>query len=199
MKVENITGFNNLITLFAEGVGNMVNKNEISNTLGMDFRTLSKYMEILQYTFVFSFVPPFFKNIRKEISKMPKVYSNELGLITMYRGKTFSDFDLIPGALIENAAFLHLKEFFKVFYYRTLAKAEIDFIVRYDGMHLPIEIKFRNKPTVSSKIYRSFKENYKSELFIVVSKETLKKEEDKIYIPILLLPFIDFSSAGSNS
>lgn len=85
----------------------MVNKNEIANTLGIDFRTLSKYMEILQYTFVFSFVPPFFKNTRKEISKMPKVYSNE--------------------------------------------------------------------------------------------KETLKREEDKIYIPVLLLPFLDFSSPGKGS
>lgn len=194
MRVENITGFNNLIALFSEGVGNMVNKNEITNTLGIDFRTLSKYMEILQYTFVFSFVPPFFKNIRKEISKMPKVYSNELGLITMYRDKTFSDFNLIPGAIIENMVFLHLKEFFNVFFYRTISKAEIDFIVEYGGMPLPIEIKFRNKPTISSKIYRSFKENYKSDLFIVISKETLKKEEDKIYIPILLLPFLDFSS-----
>ena len=46
-----------------------------------------------------------------------------------------------------------------VFYYRAISKSEIDFIVEYDGMPLPIEIKFRNKPTISSKIYRSFKEN----------------------------------------
>ncbi|MCK4762814.1 MAG: ATP-binding protein [Candidatus Aminicenantes bacterium] len=194
MKIENVTGFNNLIALFSDGAGSMINKTEIANTLGIDFRTLQKYMEILQHTFVFSFVPPFFRNIRKEISKMPKAYSNELGLLTMYRGKNFPKFELIPGHIIENAAFLHLKEFFNVYHYRTFSKSEIDFIVDYRGILLPIEIKFRKKPFISPKTHLPFKEKYNSELFMVVTQETLKRENDKLYIPIVLLPFLDFNA-----
>jgi predicted AAA+ superfamily ATPase len=194
MKIENISGFNNLITLLCDGVGNMVNKTEIANTLGIDFRTLLKYMDILEYTFVFTFTPPFYKNVRKEISKMPKVYCNELGLLTLLRDQRYPDFNLIPGAIIENAAFLHLKEHLNVYYYRTISKAEIDFIVEYKGNYLPLEIKFRKKPVFPTRTFNSFKENYNSDTFIVVSRETLKREDDRLFIPITVLPFVDFDS-----
>lgn len=193
MKLENITGFNNLVSLFSRCPGSITNKTEVSNTLGINFRTLKHYIEILQYTFVFSFIPPYFTNIRKEISKMPKVYANDLGIITLNNSQRFHEFDLIPGNIIENFVFLCLKQYFPVYYYRTISKAEIDFIGKKGSELLPFEVKFTKKPKVPIKIFSSFSEKYHNKLSFIITSDTFGKRDNIVFIPVILLPFMDFS------
>ena len=105
---------------------------------------------------------------------------------------SFKQFDLIPGNIIENFVFLNLRENFNnIFYYRTISKAEIDFIVRETGHIVPIEVKFSKKPKVPVKTFSNFRNKYKNKLSIIITKESFLIEKDIIYIPVLLLPFID--------
>ena len=193
LKVENINVFNNLIHILSAQIGNLVNKNELSNTLRSHFLTIEKYLNILENTFVFSFVKPFFKNSRKEISKMQKVYVNDLGIKKYYYNTHIQSYDYIERSLIENFAYNELKpkvEKNKVFYYRTISKSEIDFIINYFGELIPIEIKFTNVNKIPVAI-KNFKEKYvKTSNIIIATKETLKKEKNIYFIPIILLPFI---------
>jgi predicted AAA+ superfamily ATPase len=43
-------------------------------------QTVNKYLDILEWTFIFSRVFPFFQNVRKEISKMPKIFIEDLSI-----------------------------------------------------------------------------------------------------------------------
>ena len=79
-KIEQEQKFFNLCTLLAAQSGQLVNKNELSNTLGLNQRTIEKYLYILQKCFYVELLPAFYQNIRKEITKMPKVYFNDLGI-----------------------------------------------------------------------------------------------------------------------
>ncbi len=73
LNIENITGFNNLIRILADQIGNLVNLSEISTTTTLSRNTAEKYLDVLVGTYVFNLITPFYRNIRSELTKMPKV------------------------------------------------------------------------------------------------------------------------------
>jgi predicted AAA+ superfamily ATPase len=78
-------------------------------------------------------------------------------------------------------------------YDKIIAKTEIDFILKIDRKIIPIEVKFRQNPKIPIAI-KYFMEKYKNTSKIIIfTKEILKKEKNVFYIPINLLPFIEFT------
>ena len=47
---------------------------EIGQNLGMDSRTVERYIDLLEKSFIVFRLPPYATNKRKELSKMPKIY-----------------------------------------------------------------------------------------------------------------------------
>ena len=74
------TKFYRMLLLLASQSGNLLNVNEISNTLRITNATVENYLYVLQKCFHITLVKPFYNNLRKELTKMPKVYINDLGL-----------------------------------------------------------------------------------------------------------------------
>lgn len=141
IKIENIEKFNKLIYLLASQVGNLVNKNEISSTLALNMATTERYLDILSGTYVFDYVSPYFSNPHKEISKMPKVYINDLGLKNIIETQSFILRE--TGSMIENFVYNELKIKFhkKLKFWRTQTKAEVDFVIDNGSSVVPIEVK----------------------------------------------------------
>lgn len=145
-RIDNIIHFNNLIKALASQIGNLLNINELSNSLNIDRRTLEKYLEILEYTFVLYKVLPYAGNIRSQITKMPKVYFFDCGI----RNAILNNFLIMnsrsdAGALFENFVYMELKKNIseQISFYRTTAGSEIDFIVERQDKICPIEVKFK--------------------------------------------------------
>ena len=69
-----------LLTLLAGQTGNLVNRNELANTIGVDNKTIDNYLYVLQNSFHIELVKPFYSNLRKELTKMPKVYFKDAGM-----------------------------------------------------------------------------------------------------------------------
>jgi len=83
------------------------------------------------------------------------------------------------GALIENFVFLSLKNSFReatVNYWRTIAKAEVDFVLRMKDEIIPIEVKYQSfkEPRVSRSL-RSFIKSYKTKKALVFTKDFWSK------------------------
>jgi predicted AAA+ superfamily ATPase len=72
--VVNILAFCNLFKLLAGSVGNLLNVNELSSTLGIGRDTIRRCLSILENSFIIHTLTPFHNNIRKELTKMPKVF-----------------------------------------------------------------------------------------------------------------------------
>ena len=53
MKIENIRAFNNLIKLLSSNIWELINILEISNVLNISMETVNKYLNILEWTFIF--------------------------------------------------------------------------------------------------------------------------------------------------
>lgn len=160
LNIENDKAFTNLIKLLSAQIGNLINKDELSNTLGIHKNTLDGYLFYLEQTFILDFVRPFYKNQRKELLKNPKVYFLDLGLRN-YAINSFEDLAFRPdkGALHENLSYLLLKKKQKIdnpiHFWRTKSGAEVDFILM-DGLK-PIPYEIKATPLQDFKISRSLR------------------------------------------
>lgn len=166
-QIENELAFKRLVTLLAAQTGKLVNKTEISQTLGIHLNTLDNYLFYLEQTFMINFVSPFFRNIRKEIVKSPKPYFLDLGFRNLAM-RNFTDFDtrFDKGELLENFCYLELKKkldpFTPIHFWRTKAGAEVDFVVLVQpNQPIPIEVKARKltQPKISRSL-RNFLSTY---------------------------------------
>jgi predicted AAA+ superfamily ATPase len=101
--VNNPDAFYKLAMLLSNQTGNLVNKNEFSNTLGIDNKTIDRYLFVLQKCFHIELIKPFFQNLRKELTKMPMIYFYDLGMRNSLLNRFF-EFDLREdkGRLLEN-------------------------------------------------------------------------------------------------
>jgi len=100
-----------LAVLLAHQTGKLINTNELARTLSYNARTIDQYLYILQKSYYISLVRPFFRNIRNELTKMPKVYFHDIGL----RNSLLNYFDkpqarIDKGQLIENYLFIRLRQ-----------------------------------------------------------------------------------------
>lgn len=191
MKIKNPLTFSKLVTLLGDQIGNLVNLKEISNTLGINFRTTENHLSALENTFVIKLVRPYFTNARKELTKMPKVYFADNGLrnLAVKYFASFSD-NRDKGKLLENFVYSSLiKEWDgTVNYWRTKDKSEVDFVLKdYYGRIISIEVKSRElrKPEIS-RSFRSFIERYNPQTAFVVNLSL----EEKIKINHTRIEFI---------
>lgn len=122
-----------LFQLLADQTGNLVNRHELSKTIQVDTKTVDNYLYVLEKCFHVHLLKPFFRNIQKELTKMPKVYFNDLGL----RNALLNRFELVEtradkGALLENYFFIRLRQQYEtdqLRFWRTTDQQEIDFVV----------------------------------------------------------------------
>lgn len=132
-KVNNEEKFFNLLRILASQAGSLLNMHELANTLRISYTAIENYIYILRKCFHIHLVAPFYANIRKELSKMHKIYFNDQGL----RNILVNYFEPVPtrmdkGALIENFTFIRLRNLYgydKINFWRTSDGKEIDFIV----------------------------------------------------------------------
>lgn len=122
-----------LVQLLADQTGSLVNKNELGNTLGLDNKTVERYVYILEKCFHIDLVKPFYRNIRKEITKMPKVYFNDIGLRNAILGRFENPIDRMDkGELLENFIYNQLRikhDWDNIRYWRTADRSEVDFVI----------------------------------------------------------------------
>lgn len=156
VEIESIGSFNKLIKVLAGQDGCLLEKNEISNTLDIASKTLNRYLDILQHTFIIILLSPYFANLRSKLTKTPKIYFYDVGI----RNSLLNNFNKIEfrvdkGALFENFIFLELLSKFgsdDVYFYRTTKQTEIDFIV--ESRKIAIEAKC--KKYKEKKVFRAF-------------------------------------------
>jgi len=177
LRVNKKHEFAKLVQVLASQIGNLVNISEISSLLGISNQTINHYLYYLEKTFILKLIRPFFTQTRKELSKMPITYFNDLGL----RNYILNFFGIIntnlnqQGFLFENFIYRLLieicqKENLKLHFWRTKDQSEVDFVINY--MHKIIGIEVKHTAMKKEKITRSsrnFIEKYQPEKFIIVN------------------------------
>jgi len=152
--------FYKLCKILASQIGGLVNTSEIANTLGVSKTAIDNYLYILQKSFHIALVRPFYMNVRKELTKMPKCYYMDMGLRNFFVS-SFESFKTRKdnGQLLENACFRQLLDsniYENIKFWRTVQGNEVDFIVN-DKIAYEVKVdesQFKkNKYSVFMQIY----------------------------------------------
>jgi uncharacterized protein len=142
-RISDTKKFNQLIKTLANNNGQLINVSGLSSVTGLSKPTIEKYLFILENTYVLKLVPPFSKNSKTEITKMPKLFFYDTGIVQLLNNKELTQ--STNGNLFECSVFAELiKEYGSscVYYWRTKNDSEVDFVLDHKAGIIPIEVKY---------------------------------------------------------
>ncbi|MDX2246435.1 MAG: ATP-binding protein [Bacteroidia bacterium] len=140
-----------LLRLLAYQIGNEVSTNELGRQLSMSKDTVENYISLLEQAFVIFRLRGFSRNLRKEVTKMNKVYFYDLGV----RNTLIGDFNMLTsrpdvGKLWENFLIVERKkrltynfDFTNTYFWRTYSQAELDYVEEGGGRLAGYEFKYQ--------------------------------------------------------
>jgi predicted AAA+ superfamily ATPase len=174
-----------LLKYLAEAVGGLLNFNELCQVTNLHFYEVKELISIFEQTYVIKRISPFYKNLVTELKKNPKVYFFDLGFRNLLVDRfNFSDDEW--GKILENYGFLLYKEK-NLNFWRTTAKAEVDFVLKEKDDLIPIEIK--KTPKISRSLL-SFINVYHPKMALIFNldkSDSFYRNNTKIFfIPINL-------------
>jgi len=105
IHLENQVGFERFLKLLAARTGQLVNLNGLAGEVGVAQTTLSKWLSVLEASFVVFRLPPYHRNFGKRLTKSPKLYFVDPGLAAYLLGLETADHverDPAAGGLFEN-------------------------------------------------------------------------------------------------
>ncbi|MGB9637638.1 MAG: ATP-binding protein, partial [Microgenomates group bacterium] len=185
-----------LTKILAANIGGTLNYSQLAAETNIDFKTLKSYLNFLEKTFIIFLITPFFTNKMKEITKNPKIYFCDLGL----RNALIDSFAPVLlrkdfGFLLENFLAVCLKQVKeRPHFWRTKAKAEVDFVVQLSGKPLPIEVKSHLTQAKISRSLQSFIFRYQPEKAFVANLNLFGKKKfadcEVDFIPVYLIKVI---------
>jgi len=197
LKIEKTESLSELMKIIAGQIGNLINYSELSSTINISFQTVKNYLWYCQKIFLMDLVTPFARNTRKEITKSPVAYYQDLGLrnyLLDLLGYVKSPVEC--GFVFENLIYLILKNKFqnsptKINFWRTQDKAEVDFIINQGKKIVPVEVKFKSmKKKEIKRSLRSFIKKYSPSHAYIVNSDF--KSETKIEeTTVIFLPFYE--------
>lgn len=165
----------NLLKLLAHQIGQLVNYADLSNRLNLDIKTVKRYIEIFEKSFLIYRLYPFSLNGRDEIGKNPKIYFFDTGLRNALIQNFLPSIERTDmGALFENflitevlKANQYLQAGYSLHYWRTKQGSEVDLILKRDQTLLGVEIKFKaRRPN------QAFKNRYPQAVLKMITSET---------------------------
>ena len=150
-NISSLSLFMKLLKLCAGRTGQILNLASLANDCGLDAKTVSSWLSILQSSYIIYLLKPHHQNFNKRIIKSPKLYFYDTGIACALLGIT--DIKQIAthaskGFLFENLLISDLlKQKFNagkadnLFYWRDKTGNEIDILVDDAGKFTAIELK----------------------------------------------------------
>ena len=158
VKVKDLSRFSQFLRLCAGRTGQLLNAANLAADCGIAGKTALEWVSILEASYIVRRLPPWFSNVSKRLSKTPKMYFLDTGLVCYLLGID-SPGQLanhpLRGAIFETFV---MTEFWKhyanggvtdrLFHYRDGAQREIDLVDECSSRRLLVEMKSGQTPNV---------------------------------------------------
>lgn len=173
--IRNSSKIRDLLRLLAFQVGNQVSISELSNSLELSRTTVDRYIDLLEKAFIVFRLSGFSRNLRKEVTKMDKIYFYDIGI----RNTLIGNFNLLGnrddvGRLWENFLIVermkkqsYAQKIAQRYFWRLSSGAELDYIEEVNGDIYGYEFKCGTK---TAKIPESWLNTYSNAVTITVNK-----------------------------
>ena len=152
LDVRNLSAFRTFLALCAQNSGNLLNVTRLAGDAGVAASTARAWLSMLESSYVIFLLRPYHANMRKRLTKTPKLYFYDTGLLCHLlrvggEGDLLNDERL--GQVFENLViaetakrYLNQGKSLDLCFYRDDSKVEVDLLDCTDAAHpLMVEVK----------------------------------------------------------
>lgn len=152
INVKNEAKFYSFMVACAARSGQLFNASDIGNAIDVDHKTVKAWLSVLQASNIVRIIEPFWPNIGKSLTKTPKLYFMDTGLVchlTRWTTPEQLQVGAVAGHVFETFVVSEvLKSYMNaggnvrdVWFYRDAKKREIDLVIQEGHVLHPVEIK----------------------------------------------------------
>ena len=154
LNVSSLRDFDRFMRASAVRSGQLLNKTELAKEVGISNKTATEWLSVLQASNQITLIEPYFANVGKRLTKTPKLYFNDVGLLCFLLGlnqRSVTDSYLI-GSIWETLVFAELRKYLSatapeatIWFYRDQSR-EVDFVIEKDGRLTLADAKWKELP-----------------------------------------------------
>ena len=170
-----------LLKALALQIGSQVSYNEIGSMIGIDAKTVERYIDVLEKSFIVFRLGSFSRNLRNELKISRKIYFWDLGVRNAVIGNLAQIENRTDvGELWENFVIaerlkknVYKGSFAQSWFWRTRQQQEIDYIEEENGQIVAYEFKWNDRKA-NVKCPAVFKKTYPEATFHVVTPKNIE-------------------------
>jgi hypothetical protein len=153
-NINAIDEFEKLAYYLINNPGNEYSYNSLSKNIGVDDKTLKKFIEALKNTMIISEIENFSFSLKTQFKSKKKVYAVDTGFYSQIAYRNSPD----KGNLLENLVFTELlKNEFDIFYYKDSNSGnECDFVARKDNKYFAFQVCYELIPSNQDREIKGF-------------------------------------------
>jgi len=192
--VQDLDPFRYFLEVAAQSNGKIVNFSNIARDVGVDVKTVQKYFSILEDTLLGFFLVPFQHSFRKRLSKTPKFYFFDTGVVRalanqlslpivesthLYRD-IFEHFIIMQSKFL--ASYYHFD--YRFSYLKTKDDAEVDLVVERPGQPI-LFVEIKSSEDVQSRHLmnlKMFAQDFGECEAVCLSRDTYAKQLDGVMV-----------------
>lgn len=138
LKVNNLLTFDKFVRLLALRVGSEFNASALAREIGVASVTINEWLNLLAASYLVFILPPFYNNVGKRLTKTPKIYFYDSGLLCSLLGIRNPEElagHIMRGQIFENYAVAEMRKEADInhrksslYYYRENRGMEVDIV-----------------------------------------------------------------------
>ena len=169
-----------LLKALAYQIGSQVSYNEVGQLVGLDSKTVERYIEILEKSYIIFRLGSYSRNLRNELKASRKIYFWDLGIRNLLISN-LTQIETRPdaGALWENYVIAerlkrnsYINSYSQQWFWRTQQQKEIDYLEEENGMLNAYEFKWNDKKA-NVRVPESFAKAYPNATFKVITPQNV--------------------------
>ena len=147
-QIGNIIQFRHLLHLAAIRTGNLLSVSQLGRDAKLNSATTSRYLSLLEASFVISHIKPYLRNPASRLIKSPKIYITDSGLACYLSEIKNFESDLLKEAMFETYFAQNLSGIIdtclssaSLNFWNIQGRYEVDFVIENEGKSIAIETK----------------------------------------------------------
>ena len=198
-QVADLVSFRHLLQLVALRNTNVLNISELARDAKLNVVTTSRYLSLMETSFIISRKPAYLGNRSSRLIKSPKIYLSDTGLAAYLSGiKSLDLHETLRGRFLENYVAQNLDGIFsahfpdaKITYWNIQGRYEVDFIVEIGNETIAIEVKngsrWQERDLIGIKAYLNSSKRCRVAILAYNGQDIVKLGEKILAVPISLL------------
>ena len=184
-SVRDLGGFNRFLEAVSLSHGGQLNLNDLSRECSVTRKSVEGYLNVLEDMMLAQRLNVFGKRAKRLLASHPKFYFFDAGVFQALRPRNLLDSDKeVRGAALEGLVAQHLQAWLsfangknELFYWRTRAGLEVDFVIFGESVFLAVEVKSGKRiDSEDAAGLKAFKNDYPEAEVVLLAPEPDKSQ-----------------------